>query len=243
MISAERICKSYVLKGGRRPVLRDLSFDLPKGKNLAILGGAGSGKSTLLKIIGGLDHPDRGRLRRYGSVSWPFGQMRYERGMTVIQNLRFLCRVLGERDFERVEREVTELTGFDRQFNQTVSMLRGQETRRLSDALSLAFSFDILLLDGRPRFGNLPNNEAYEAKFVEKMSQSAIILATDAPKDIDKTFSYFLVLDGEAGQLYENRKKAVEAFRKINNIAPPQGREGRKDDRVEEEQGEGWGYS
>jgi lipoprotein-releasing system ATP-binding protein len=43
-------------------VLRDCSFRLRGGENLAILGPSGSGKSTLLYILGGLDRPSSGRL-------------------------------------------------------------------------------------------------------------------------------------------------------------------------------------
>ena len=47
---------------GDLEVLRGLTFDIPRGQVVAILGGSGSGKSTLLKIIGGQLAPSRGTV-------------------------------------------------------------------------------------------------------------------------------------------------------------------------------------
>ena len=47
---------------GDLEVLRGLTFDIPRGQVVAILGGSGSGKSTLLKIIGGQLVPSRGTV-------------------------------------------------------------------------------------------------------------------------------------------------------------------------------------
>lgn len=43
-------------------VLTDLTLDVIKGEQLAIVGASGSGKSTLLHLIGGLDKPSKGTV-------------------------------------------------------------------------------------------------------------------------------------------------------------------------------------
>ena len=43
-------------------VLRQISLQVKRGEQLAILGSSGSGKTTLLNLLGGLDLPSRGRV-------------------------------------------------------------------------------------------------------------------------------------------------------------------------------------
>ncbi|MEE8425368.1 MAG: ATP-binding cassette domain-containing protein, partial [Elusimicrobiota bacterium] len=48
---------------GAEPVLRDLSFEVPAGKVVAIMGGKGSGKSTIGNILARLYEPQQGAVR------------------------------------------------------------------------------------------------------------------------------------------------------------------------------------
>jgi ATP-binding cassette subfamily B protein len=45
-----------------RPVLRDVSIDVPAGATVGIVGATGAGKSTLLSLIGRVRDPDSGRI-------------------------------------------------------------------------------------------------------------------------------------------------------------------------------------
>jgi polar amino acid transport system ATP-binding protein len=47
---------------GDQPVLRDISFDVPAGEVLCLIGPSGSGKSTLLRCINYLETPTGGRV-------------------------------------------------------------------------------------------------------------------------------------------------------------------------------------
>lgn len=51
---------------GKRKVLSGVSFEVPKGEFLVLLGPNGGGKSTLLRLVLGLLMPLRGHIRVFG---------------------------------------------------------------------------------------------------------------------------------------------------------------------------------
>lgn len=86
---------------GERLVLRDLSFEVPGGGALLLLGANGSGKSTLLRVLAGLKQPDAGR------VAWRGEDLREQAvppaylghldavkpGLTAMENLALAARI------------------------------------------------------------------------------------------------------------------------------------------------------
>lgn len=48
--------------------LRQISFSIPRGEALGVIGANGAGKSTLLGLIGGIGRPDEGRLELRGRI-------------------------------------------------------------------------------------------------------------------------------------------------------------------------------
>lgn len=49
--------------------LRDVSFRIEEGENVAIVGANGAGKSTLLSLVAGLSQPDHGRVTVHGRIA------------------------------------------------------------------------------------------------------------------------------------------------------------------------------
>jgi len=58
VIRAEHICKAY----GDRELIEDLSFNLPRGGIVGVIGANGAGKTTLFRMITGQEKPDSGEL-------------------------------------------------------------------------------------------------------------------------------------------------------------------------------------
>ncbi|WP_243002634.1 peptidase domain-containing ABC transporter [Lachnotalea glycerini] len=48
--------------GNRKPVLKDISFTIPKGKKVALVGASGSGKSTIAKLLLKYYEPENGEI-------------------------------------------------------------------------------------------------------------------------------------------------------------------------------------
>lgn len=67
-LSFDAVWKGYDTLGQRRrEVLRDLSFAVPSGRRIAIVGRSGSGKSTLLHLAAGIDVPTQGDIAVQGA--------------------------------------------------------------------------------------------------------------------------------------------------------------------------------
>ena len=49
--------------------LKDISFDIPRGKTFGLIGHNGSGKSTLLKLVAGIHRPSDGTVTTHGRIS------------------------------------------------------------------------------------------------------------------------------------------------------------------------------
>lgn len=62
MIEVKNITKTYGKKQNAFRALDDVSFTIPDGASVAILGKSGSGKSTLMHAMSGLDRPEKGQV-------------------------------------------------------------------------------------------------------------------------------------------------------------------------------------
>lgn len=62
MIEVKNVTKTYGKKQGAFKALDNVSFSIPSGASVAIVGKSGSGKSTLMHAISGLDRPEQGEV-------------------------------------------------------------------------------------------------------------------------------------------------------------------------------------
>jgi phospholipid/cholesterol/gamma-HCH transport system ATP-binding protein len=58
--------RDLVFGYGERRVIDEVSFEIPAGKVVALMGGSGVGKTTLLRLISGLVSPQAGRVEVFG---------------------------------------------------------------------------------------------------------------------------------------------------------------------------------
>jgi ATP-binding cassette ChvD family protein len=64
VVKAEKLCKGY----GDRELIENLTFNLPRGGIVGVIGANGAGKTTLFRMIVGQEKPDSGALRIGESV-------------------------------------------------------------------------------------------------------------------------------------------------------------------------------
>ena len=97
MIRIVNITQHY----GIKPVLRDVSLEIPAGQRTVIVGPNGTGKTTLLAVMGGVLSPQVGYveidgIRRRGSVD---GERELRRRVVYLPDRSFLPRHLTGREF------------------------------------------------------------------------------------------------------------------------------------------------
>lgn len=68
MIVADSVLKKFTQGTTEICAVNQVSFQVEKGKTLAIVGPSGSGKTTLLSLLAGLDRPDGGEITISGQA-------------------------------------------------------------------------------------------------------------------------------------------------------------------------------
>ena len=163
MLTVDNLLKHYA--GAERNVFDWISFDVPKGKVLGIIGPSGSGKSTLLRCINGLEQITSGDLIVDGiSVTSGYANLRrirQEAGMvfqqfnlfpqlTALQNVAFGPREV--RGASRAEAEAQALALLDKvglgdRGHHYPSELSGGQQQRVAIARALAIRPKVMLFD------------------------------------------------------------------------------------------------
>ncbi len=161
MIRLEHLAKAF----GAKSVLRDLSLEVPDGRNTVIIGYSGTGKSVTLKLIVGLLEPDAGRVEVDGEVVHEMDRerlaaLRGEIGyvfqfaalfdsMTVAENIRMGLVRRGHNEGEIRERvteslAVVELAGTEAKYPAELS---GGMRKRVGIARAIALRPRYILYD------------------------------------------------------------------------------------------------
>lgn len=151
-------------KFGNFVALDAISLDVRSGEMVALLGPSGSGKTTLLRIIAGLEDPDAGSVRFFGSdatqdsvgergVGFVFQHYALFRHMTIFENVAYGLRARPKAT-RPSEAEIREKVGHLLRMVQLESLadrfppqLSGGQRQRIALARALAVEPRVLLLD------------------------------------------------------------------------------------------------
>jgi sulfate transport system ATP-binding protein len=155
-ITVRHLSKRY----GTFQAVDDVSFDVPAGELVALLGPSGSGKSTILRIIAGLETAERGSVELTGEdttevpiqhrgVGFVFQHYALFRHMTVRDNIAFGLKVrkLPRAEIRARVDELLDLVQLGGYASRYPSQLSGGQRQRVALARALAPRPKVLLLD------------------------------------------------------------------------------------------------
>lgn len=151
---------------GEHTAVRDVSFDVPRGKTLALLGPSGCGKTTILRCLAGLETPKAGVIeiggkrvfdkrrnvdlvpekRELGIVFQSYAVWPH---MTVAENVAFPLKVRGLGKADRLRRaarmlETVGLKGFE---DRSATQVSGGQQQRIALARALVAEPRLVLFD------------------------------------------------------------------------------------------------
>ena len=144
-----------------------VSFKVPEGQFVSIVGQSGSGKTTLLSLLGGLDQPDGGSIMvdgqdiaklhdhalikyRCQKIGFVFQSYNLVPNLTALENVMLPMEFAGTAKAERLERatELLQEVGLkDDQMQRKPGKLSGGQQQRVAIARALANKPKLILAD------------------------------------------------------------------------------------------------
>lgn len=145
---------------GNFQAVKDVSFEIEKGKLIGFLGPSGGGKTSILRMLAGLESPSSGDIYFHGKrvndlppqergIGFVFQNYALFKHMTVFDNIAFGLKVKKRDKASIKERvhylvELTGLKGFEHRYPHQLS---GGQRQRVAFARALAPEPQLLLLD------------------------------------------------------------------------------------------------
>ena len=215
MIELRNVTKYYPVGNGLRYILRDISITIPTRINLAVLGPNGAGKSTFLRLLGGSEPPNRGTIITDEQISWPFGIATGFKGtLTGRQNVLFVCQINGLNDKESkdVITRVQEFAELGEYFDMPTSTYSSGMGGRLKFGLSIAFDFDVYLIDELTSAGDTIFKEKATAAFEEIRKRASLILVSHSLKSVKASCQAAVFLRDGMCDYYPNIDDGADAY-------------------------------
>ncbi len=216
VIEAENISKGF----GDRLLYENLSFKLPPGGIVGIIGANGAGKTTLFKMITGEDTPDAGSIKLGETVTLAYVEQTRENldpeksvweqisdGLDIIK--------LGKREMNsRAIVSQFNFMGADQQ--KKVGILSGGERNRINLAMMLKEEANVLLLDEPTNDLDINTIRALEDGLLN-FAGCAVVISHDR-WFLDRIATHILAFEGDSKAFWfegnfseyeENKKKRL----------------------------------
>jgi len=196
VIDFHNVSKSF----GDRVLIDDLSFSIPKGAIVGVIGGNGAGKSTLLRMITGKEQPDSGTIEIGETVQ--IASVEQSRDM-LDGNKTVWEQISDGFDMIKVGNYEVPSRGYVGRFNfkgadqqKIVGQLSGGERGRLHLAKQLVSGANVLLLDEPSNDLDVETLRALE-EALETFAGCAVVISHDR-FFLDRLCTHILAFEGDS---------------------------------------------
>lgn len=216
MIIVDEVHKRYHTDHGpSRWVLQGVTLTIPPKVSVGLVGCNGAGKSTLLRLIGGVDHPSKGRIERQCRVSWPMGFGGGLQGsLSGRQNAKFICRVHGHE--EEISDRIAYIQDFAQlgvAFEEPVNTYSSGMKSRLQFALSLAFDFDVYISDEVTATGDAAFKNKAASAFKKLADHASLIMVSHGEGTLRQFCSAGIWLHEGKAHWFDDIEDALKAYK------------------------------
>lgn len=187
---------------GARQIFDRLSFTLPAGRFVALLGASGSGKTSLLKIIAGLAKPTSGTV--CGSDGLPLtGRIAYMGQkdllypwLSISDNITLGARLRGDKVDAAWSTHLLERVGLHGHGNAPPAALSGGMRQRAAIARTLYERRPVVLMDEPFSALDTLTRAKIQTLAAELLADHTVLLITHDPMEACRLSHHLLVLSG-----------------------------------------------
>ncbi|MEO8529830.1 MAG: ATP-binding cassette domain-containing protein [Deltaproteobacteria bacterium] len=218
MLEFVNVSKSFWTGKQRKVILDRASFRVELGHSFGILARNGTGKTTVMQMMGGLEKPDEGYIRKTCRVSPPMG---FLGGLiashTGRENARTIARIYGI-DPDYMEAFCRWCCSLEEYFEMPVSTYSSGMKSQLSLAIMLGADFDMYLIDeGMPQASDKGFAARAGSILKQRLETATLVIVSHQVATLEKFCRSAAVL--HHGQLvkYDTLDEARREYDRLSN--------------------------
>lgn len=220
--------KKSILKFGRNETeyftaVKGVSFDVPKGHILGVIGSNGSGKSTLLRAIAGIYSPDEGTINTFdNSVSLLALGVGFEKKLTGRENIILSGMLLGfsEEYVKQKMKAIIKFADIGDFIDKPVNTYSSGMYSKLAFAITSTLETDIILIDEVLSVGDAKFKKKSRKRMLELINDAnrTVVIVSHSMNSLMELCDSIVWIEKGCMKMYGPTKEVIEAYERANEV-------------------------